>query len=221
MKKSLYLSSLALSLVLGSAVCFAGGFGRTAEGDLLDQTMDFHLENGTFLQALSRLAVEKRVPIGFEPSLTHEEKDGLDIQVHNARLEDVLNLIVQQEPGYRWEVRDGVVNFFPLNSRDEVVETLLGTPIHRFAPKVGLNKFALRDAVIALPEIQNFLKANDINATRPGYFYRQKLPARDVDLSISNTDLRGVLNTIVRNSEHKMWVIVRSGRKREFLNLGF
>jgi hypothetical protein len=206
---------------MGMGVCAAPGSAQSQTDEVLTQRLDLHINNGTLLQALTTLAVEKRVPIGFEPSLAHKDGNVLTINVDGATLRDVLELIAHQVPAYKWEVKDGAVNFIPESSRDEIVERLLATPISNFVSQSGLNKFALRDVITNLPEVRSLLKSEGLTATRTGYYYRQQTPSRATDLSISNTDLRGVLNKVVRDSEHKMWVVVRSGPKREFLNIGF
>jgi hypothetical protein len=47
--------------------------------------------------------------------------------------------------------------------------------------------------------------------------YRSIYTNDEVDLTVSDTDLRGVLNKVVRDSEHKLWVIKRKGEKGEIL----
>ena len=110
----------------------------------------------TFLYALSTLCVDYRTPIGFELGLGHKAKYHLNIDLENATLEEVLNEIVGQETGYRWELRDGVINIIPITSRNEFVEKLLNTPIRRFDQPKKLGKFQIRDAIIELPEVVGF-----------------------------------------------------------------
>ena len=70
--------------------------------------------------------------------------------------------------------------------------------------------------------MQVVLRANGITALRQGYYYRPSVYSnKEADLRISDTDVRGVLNGIVKQSEYKMWRIKRSGENREFLELGF
>lgn len=50
--------------------------------------------------ALGVLSVEKNIPIGIEFRANEKNEPKLDIDVTKTPLVEVLNLIVQQEPGY-------------------------------------------------------------------------------------------------------------------------
>jgi hypothetical protein len=196
--------------------------GQTTTVNLLEQRITLHIKQGTFLYALSTLCVDYRIPIGFELALDYKAQYHLNIDLENATLEDVLNEIVGQEAGYRWELRDGVINIIPITSRDDFVEKLLNTPIRRFDQPKKLGKFQIRDAVVELPEVVALLRASGITASHYGYSYHYPslYTNEEVDLSISNTDVRGVLNKVIRYSEHKMWMVSRSGKNLSSLDVG-
>jgi hypothetical protein len=154
------------------------------------------------------------VPIGLEVALNHDDKARLSFDVKNESLKKILDLICQQMPAYRWEVKDGVINFVPTQSTDQFLSKLLDTQVSRFAPEKGLNKFGLRNVVMDLPEVKNFLDVNDVTVSRLEYpTYASVYSNEDLDLSISNTNVRGVLNKIVRDSEYKIWIMKRGGEK--------
>ena len=223
MRRTIICVTLAMGMMAGLIVCHTPAFEQTKPNDLIEQLIELHLNGGTLLQALSTLSVDKRVPIGFEPTLTHKDKHRLNINIDNAKLKDVLDTIVQQESDYRWEVRDGVINVIPAKSRDDFVEKFLSTPIRRFDPPKVLGPSQIRDAIVDLPEVVGLLKANGITASHYGYFYHYPslYATGNVDLSISETDVRGVLNRVVRESEHKMWIVSRSGKNLTSLDMGF
>lgn len=209
--------------LLGALILIGNpAFSQTAQYDLIKQKVKLHLNQGTLLQALSILSVEQRIPIGFEPALDHKAAYRLNLDAENVTLQEVLDIIVQQEPSYRWEVKDGVINLIPLKSRDDFVEKLLNTPIQRFDPPKVLGPSQIRDAIVDLPEVAGLLKVNGITASHYGYFYRHPsvYTNANVDLKTSQTDVRGVLNKVVRESEHKMWIISRSGANLSSLEIG-
>jgi hypothetical protein len=194
---------------------------QTTSVNLLEHRITLHIKDGTFLYALDTLCVDYRIPIGFELALGHKAQYHLNIDLENATLEDALNEIVGQERGYRWELRDGVINIIPITSRDDFVEKLLNTPIRHFDQPKKLGKFQIRDAITELPEVVALLKANGITASHYGYVYRGPDTNEKVDLSISGTDVRGLLNKVIRETEHNMWMVSRSGRNLSSLDLGF
>jgi hypothetical protein len=196
-------------------------YARAQSGspEILDRTIEMHIKNGTLLQALSTLAVFNGIPIGLESCLPYRDEYDLNLDVNAASLKDLLDKIVQQRPDYRWEARDGVINILPVKSKDELVNRLLSTRIQRFAPQKGLNQFGLRDAIIALPEVQSFLKDNMMTASRYGYFYHPDPHLSQIDSSSSEVELRQVLNKVVRDSNYKIWIVSRSGVKLEYLDI--
>jgi len=187
----------------------------------LDQRIDMHWHKATLKLVVGILSVEKNIPIGIEFSANEKDEPKLDIDVKNAPLVEVLNLIVKQEPGYMWEFRDGVINFTPVRNRDPFFETLLKTPIHTFVSPKGNNKFAIRDALLNLPEIKELIKVNGVEAETLGYPHRPSIYANDVDLSDRSTDFRSLLNKIIRESEHNSWSLQWGDKKQKIFELGF
>src|SRR5258705_10445113 len=182
---------------------------QTDSKELLDRTVGMQIKNGTFLQALSTLAVDNFIPIGFEPCNPYKDEFDLNIDVSDRTLRDLLEKIVEQRPDYRWEFRDGAINILPIRSRDELVNRFLETPIRRFAPQKGLDQLKLRDQIIELPEVQTFLKDNKLTPNRYGYVSRSDPHPSQLDLSSSGVDLRQVLNKVIRNGNRKMWIVSR------------
>jgi hypothetical protein len=190
--------------------------------NLLEQRITLHIKQGTFLYALSTLCVDYKIPIGFEPALGHKAQYHLNIDLENASLENVLNEIIAQETGYKWELRDGVINIIPITSRDDFVEKLLNTEIRQFDQPKKLGKFQIRDAIVELPEVVALLKANRITASHYGYLYNPSRKTDEkIDLSISGTDVRGVLNKVIRETEHNMWMVSRSRENLSSLDISF
>lgn len=198
-------------------------FGQMETSNLLEQRISLHLKQATFLYALSTLCTDARIPIGIELGFAHKNEYHLDIDANNATLREILNRIIQQQPDYKWELRDGVINITPSTSRDELVEKFLNTSVRRFNPPKVLGKFLIRDAIVELPEVADLLKANGINASHYGYPYQfpSGYTNDKVDLSISGADVRGVLNKVIRESEYKMWMVSRSGNNLSSLDVSF
>jgi hypothetical protein len=187
----------------------------------LDKPIDLRLHEATLMLVVGMLSVEKNIPIGIEFSANERNEPKLDIDVKNAPLLEVLNLIVKQEPAYEWEFRDGVINFTPVHDRDPFFEKLLNTSIRSFVSPRGNNKFAIRDALLNLPEIKELVRSNGVEAETLGYPYKPSLSANDVDLSDKNTTFRALLNKIIKESEHNSWSLQWQDKKQKTFELGF
>ena len=119
-----------------------------------------------------------------------------------------------------WELRDGVINFTPVKDRDPFFEELLNTPIREFVSPKGNNKFAIRDALLDVPEVNKQIRANGVEAERLGYPHKPSIYANNADLSDKNTDLRSLLNKIIRESEHNSWILLWGDKKEKIFELG-
>jgi hypothetical protein len=177
------------------------------------------VQNGTIMFTLNQLG-EKGIPIGIEFSTIEKNEPKLNIDVEKATLLEVLNLIVQQEPTYVWELRDGVINFTPVQNRDIFFEKLLNAPIRSFQSPKGNNKFSIRAALVNLPEIKQLITANGAEADALGYPHRPSIYANDADLSDKNISFRSLLNKIIRESEHNGWVLQWLDRKKKLFEIG-
>jgi hypothetical protein len=198
-----------------------GGAGHTAADSTtasLDQMINIDLTDATLLLALNKLT-DHRVPIGFEQAIDSRENLNHHIRLQSGTLKAVLDSLVAQEPRYRWELRDGVINITPIVGRDEFLARFLDTKVAQFVPPPGTtDKFKLRDAVLALPEVRQLLETQGVKVQPYSYAYARSIYSNDdVNLLISNTDVKGVLNHIAKETEHKIWSLERVGEKRELL----
>lgn len=207
-----------------SEVCLINASsGPTLRSDseklILRRRIEFHMKEATLMHVLSTLAVIHRVPIGIEYSLADRNEPMLVVDSNDGSLKEILDSIVKQEPLYRWEVSDGVINFVPVRDRDSFFETLLNTSVTRYDPGKWTIKFQFRDAIGNTPEVKNLLQTN--NKTLAKYedylYYPSIYTKKGVDLSASNTTVRAILNQIVRMSEHKSWSIGWSDKEKKTL----
>lgn len=216
-RRFLVTTTLLLLVVVWSPLALC----QTPAENLLNTPLTLHFKDETFVYVLSNLSVQHRIPIGLELAVVPKDDAILSINVENEPLKRVLDLIAQQEPDYRWEVKDSVINFVPTRSRDSLLEQLLETKVSRFAPKKGIEKYELRNAIAELPEVKIFLDSHNLTVFRLGPPTYRSIYSNDaVDLSISNTNVRGVLNKIIKESEHTSWVLKRRGVAQSTIYLG-
>jgi len=182
--------------------------------------VELYLKNETLSYALGLLSVEHRVPIGIVNSLEDTGQAKLNLEFDDGTVKEILNTITKQEPLYRWEFVDGVVNFVPVEQKDPFFESLLNTRVQNFNPGKWTIIYQVRDAIGDIPEVRRLLGLNHKTLFKYGdyAYYPSIYTKRDVDLSASNTTVRGVLNRIIKDSEHKSWCIRwRPGDKDAFM----
>ena len=194
-----------------------------ANNDLLNRPVELHLTKETLMLVLSTLSVEHRVPIGVEYSLADANESKISVDVAHNSLRNVLDLITKQEPAYRWEMVDGVINFIPTRERDSFIEELLNTRVAHFNPGKWTIIFEVRDAIGDTPEVKRLLDSQGKRLAKySDYAYSPSIYTnKDVDLSTSSTTVRGILNKIIRDSEHREWSIGWQPGGRDVVSLRF
>jgi len=195
--------------VLLPVSCAPLAVGQSHLQNLLNQQIKMHLKGETLMFVLGTLELEHRVPIGIEYSLADKNEPKIVIDVDHGTLKEVLDSIVEQEPLYRWELIDDVINFVPVLDREPFFELLLNTSVERFDPGNWTIKFQIRDAIGDLPEVKQLLQSNHKTLFKYGDYAHSPsvYTKKDVDVRISNTTVRGVLNRVIRDSEHKGWAV--------------
>lgn len=189
---------------------------------LLDTKVAEEFSRSNLQYVLNVLAVKYRIPIGLEMTKDETFKTEINTTVEDGTLKELLISMFEQEPNYKWELRDGVINITPVKYRSDFLETFLDTPVTRFDPAKAADKFEIRDEIFVLPEVKNLLRANNIDAKREYYISKRSIYSdENVDLGASNTNVRGILNKIVRVSEHKIWTIAMSGKQHNKLVISF
>jgi hypothetical protein len=187
---------------------FHNSFGQTQNKDILDRKIDLDIK-GNLFQLCVVLASLKEIPVGLEGAADFSSGEDKSIQIQPGTLREILDSIVKQEPKYVWELRDGVINFYPASSRDAILKALLETKIKSFSSKKDAGRVGIRDNILRLEPVKALLTSKQI---RLGFFTSARLDVKDetADINISNTDLKGLLNKVVYDSgDSKLWTIQR------------
>jgi hypothetical protein len=115
-----------------------------------------------------------------------------------------------------------VINVYPKAGRDDLLASLLETPVHDFTIAEGTGRKVIQNQMVALPEVKAKLEAARVT---PSFFVVSNLDVYPVgakfSLTARDTTLRGLLNRIVRDSTAKFWLLRRDGVSGENLILNF
>jgi len=129
------------------------------------------------------------------------------VRVRGKTLRDVLDSIVQGDPVYQWEVRDGVVNLFPKAGLPPLLKTRL-TSFDSGDATSGASAVA---QLFALPEVREAaaklglvqaLVSSGLGALGPGGAPVNKQP---LSVQLSHVTLLEALNAIVRRAGRGVW----------------
>src|SRR5476651_2122239 len=90
----------------------------TSEEAALDRHIqDLKIKRANVHLALSYLANNYRVPIGFEVASGGNEGPEIHLDFQDTTLREVLNTVVAEDVRYEWTVRNGVINVTPKSER--------------------------------------------------------------------------------------------------------
>ena len=191
------------------------------EHELLSRSVTLHLSGATLTSALAKLAGDYEIPIGLERALADDDGVRLEINVEARPLSEVLETIVKQEPAYRWELRDGVINFTPTKVRSPFLEALLKLQISHFATNKELTRFQLRNSILRLPEVNALMLAESVKLDRFSDNASLNPATSQLHVNATGTDLRSLLNKVIRETGYKTWVVEMTGQEKNRLAFSF
>ncbi|HJT26806.1 MAG TPA: hypothetical protein VJ784_05275 [Pyrinomonadaceae bacterium] len=213
MKKRQVLGSVFLVLLITYL-----GVGQTP--DVTAKPIKLQLKKVSVQSVLVELAVHSEVSIGFERSDLDGPESKVSVDETQSTVKELLDHLVKEVPLYRWELCDGVINIVPVRGRSRLLEDFLRVHVQEFKGKGDMNKFNLRNHILDLPEVELFLRVNNLRTERlRDYIYRRSIYANDADLSTSGTDVLRILNNIIAKSEYNLWILSHDGKST--LHLSF
>jgi hypothetical protein len=161
-------------------------------------------ETHNFQFAINRRTAEA----GF---LFTETRTRFSLDLKDAGLAEVMDAIVGQMQGYRWEISEDVVNIIPAECRDERLLRLMELRIDYFAmeKKGDLLVGKILDRILDLPEVKAFEKANNLRIHR-GDFDALFRPLGQ--LRLSKVSFRQLLNKAAVAKKGNWRIAITNGR---------
>lgn len=228
MCKTILLLNFAFVLLLTMNFGTTYSFSQTTKPDITEKIVELHQNNLTLTAALSNLTVQSRVPIGYEANIGFSQSDPradsnqYKLTVHfKGKLKDLLDLITKQYPDYKWEVRDEVINFIPVNKRDNFIEKFLNTRIDNFTAKPESNFIEIRRSIFALPEIKSLLDTEQVYPRHGDLYSRGLTQPRGKELKVSDMTVRSMLNKSIKENWNNFWFVERNADNRKSIYLFF
>ena len=184
-------------------VCSAAADDGAAIADRRIVDYSASLESrGGLTNAVWRLCTQTKTPCGleFDANPPDIDKYSETFAVSSATLGEVLDLIVQHLPGYRWSLADGVVNIQPesrpwrwpwqMDWQHPLDRTIEGLELSPMPSKAVAFKMCPAASLETLPRIA---------------FGVPKSLGRTISLKLPRVTLREALNAVVREDGLAMW----------------
>jgi hypothetical protein len=202
MKKQEQLFSVLVILVVMTMF----GYGQSQGNPLLEKHVEIKLNNGSILEAVYALS-RSEVEIGFEARADLDVDSDPRISLNDGKVKDILNSLISQDPSYKWEVNDGVINIFPITGRNELITSFLKTlvgPIHILP---GEKRISISTQINNSLELQTLQE----KSVKVLIFQSTVLGIEDTvskELNIPRADARTVLNNLIKSEiGSKLWII--------------
>lgn len=189
------------------------GYGQQQNDSLLRQRVASIDVSATNVDAtLISLAAKYNVPVGNEvSSRKSSESPQYQLELKNSTVEEILKVLFRNQPDYRWQVMDGVLNV----SSSSTFEPLLDTVIGEFEVKEQTVS-EIKKTLAERPEVQFTLSQTNTefqeltilpggNAEAPGKY----------TFSLHNANVRQILNRLILQTEGHYWTLVRLGNKKQ------
>ncbi len=127
-----------------------------------------------------------------------EKKTQFSLDLKDASLAEVMDSLMKQKPGYRWEISDGVINIFPTEARDERLRKLLELKIASFVMENERDLLVgkILDCIVDLPELKVFEKSYDLSIPRTHVGSIDALFIKMDKVQFKNLSLKQLLNKL-------------------------
>jgi hypothetical protein len=199
------------------SVLAAGAF---TEADLLTRKIQATtIKNKTFDQVLDILTIDYQIPVGIELSASKLPRRKINLELPETNLKEFLNAVFAKDPQYTWKLEGDVINVWPLTGRDALMEILLETKISHFSFTEAASTYRIHGDIMDLPEIKTKLIVAGVD---PMIFLNSGTMVKvgkGIWFDETNLTLRQLLNTILKKTESKRWVLYRWGDNNEYITL--
>jgi hypothetical protein len=204
---------IALAMVLLSIICASSAYVPGQQTQLPpSKKLNKIVFDGDMAALLSYLAAKHNINIGFETDpLVLRPRVKIDAWFDT--LEDVLDIIVQAEPRYRWRKLNGFIDVYPR----EASCPLLDTVINGFQVD-DIDWAGASQALTNMPEVKSQLEA--IGLTRRDLTHASRGAEVNIfSLRLENVTLRQALHEITQKSRNSFWMFQRHGARGRLFSI--
>lgn len=196
---------------------------KAQEPEFLKQQLpEVKVKEGNITISLNSLASKFNIPLGEEPTFSHEES-AIDADTHefvlkSKTLKEVLNLIVAVNPDYTWKINNQVINFVPIDPQESY--SFLNVQLPEFKEE-NLTIEDLKWKIMANPSVSESLKAQGIDVKEWAFSPGGESLEQKISLDLKNVTVRDIFNEMVKRTNRKHWTIGRWGDQRQYISIMF
>ncbi|MCW5967170.1 MAG: hypothetical protein KIT57_01535 [Blastocatellales bacterium] len=131
----------------------------------------------------------------------------IDLQsLSNSTLGNLLTIITNVEPRYRWETSNGVINLLPVDSYPQLLDFM----VPEFTTSNATSLYSALNSLLSQPEVVKRVVELNLNKglsvfVGPVEMPNLKADAKKFSVSLKNKTLREVLNAIVLAHGRGVW----------------
>jgi hypothetical protein len=151
---------------------------------------------------LATIAADYEVTVGLEVD-PNQPRSQLTLDLRDVNFQQILDAVVEAEPGYRWRENDGSIEVFPVKGASNLLET----PIQKLQVK-DVNRVLAINRLLALPEVQAMFSSMNLQL-RPPSPPSDRIKDEKLSFDLSGVTLRQALNRIATDSGTRFWAFRR------------
>ena len=191
---------------LGKSQLTAPVATQNVQAILHSQVSAYSLKADDFAHALISLSARFNLPMGIEWVRSPETTKRFNLSWSDTSVEQMLKTLVESQPGYQFEISDGIVHVFP-SSINSSAQNFLNFKIDKFELRnqvVETASHKLRDLVrlrVSPPK-----SATDHGAG-VGYSQAANIGDPEFSMALENVSVRQVLDSLATASNKKIWVV--------------
>ena len=174
--------------------------------NLAARVQNYSLNANNFLDALTHVAADFRLPMGIEWVNRPDAKVSFNQSWKNVTVKEILRDIVKTQPNYEVQIRNGVLHI--------LTPRLIPDQQNFLNQKVGDFMVDKQSVEIVSVKLQMFVN-NIVSPPKPGphgigFSIASNPSEPDLSFEIKDTNVKEILNTIIYKSARKIWIVTFS-----------
>lgn len=203
---------LLLVLIQPGGISFAQEESHLLQAKLQTTLDNYTLNEDTFLQALTKVAGQFELPMGIVWIKNQKTSPRINRRWTHVTLYQVMKTLVGSQPGYDFEVKNGVVRVFPHGDLEDK-KSFLNIKIDEFEVKNEVAGWTNHRLHVLVKRIVSPPPPSPPGAGE-AWSFGSNADDRPVSFTLKNVTVRDVLDRLTLSSASKIWIVMYSEDSR-------